>query len=155
MTLSKVNRTEEVVPTLQSGSSTTNKAWFWPKIRPGKITLKIARSALSGDPTAGSLVTNHSIFNKWPWIKLLELKRGFLHHTQAPRPQIQPELAKKPRQNHPQNSMFRSVRGSDSCYIGNQSLYFHSMTLSKDIRAQEGVPTSHTGSRTTNKAWIG
>ena len=36
--------------------------------------------------------------------------------------------------------MFRSVRGSDSGYIGNQLLYFHEMTLSKPISAQEGGP---------------
>ena len=44
-------------------------------------------------------------------------------------------------QKHAQNSMFGSVKGSDSCHIGNQSLYFHYMTLSKAIRAQEEVPT--------------
>ena len=36
----------------------------WPKQRPAKIPLKIARFALSGDPTADTSATNHSIFIK-------------------------------------------------------------------------------------------
>ena len=64
-----------------------------------------------------------------------------------------PLLAKKaPSPNHPKNSMFRSIRVSDSCHIGVQPLYFHSMTLSKVTRAQEWVPTSRSGSPTTNMA---
>ena len=60
----------------------------------------------------------------------------------AQRPQIWPELAKNtPSLNDPQNSTFHSARGSDSCYIGYQQLYFYWITLSKVIRAQdeEGV----------------
>ena len=75
-------------------------------------------------------------------MKLLGLKRRILHHKVAQQPQICPELAQKlPEQNHPQNGTFRSARGSDGCYIGYQPLCFHSMTLSKVFRAQEGVPT--------------
>ena len=85
-----------------------------PHIRP-----EIARSALSVHPTVVTLATNHSIFPKWPWVKLLGLKRRFLHHKVAPRPQRCLELGKEtPRQKHPENSTFRSVRGSDICYIG-------------------------------------
>ena len=63
-------------------------------------------------------------------------------------------MAKK-RQNHPQHSTFHSVRGSDSCYISNQPLYFHKITLNKVFSAQEGAPTAQSGSSTTNAAWIG
>ena len=102
-------------------------------------------------PTAVTLVINHLISIKWPWVKLLELKRRVLHHTVAPWPQNQLELAKKTlSQNHPQNSTFRSVRGSDSWWIGNQLLHFHLMTLGKVIRAQEEVAASQSGSPTAN-----
>ena len=47
-----------------------------------------------------------------------------------------PELAKNYVQHHPQNVTLRSGRGPDRCYIGNQPLYFHWMTLSRVIRAQ-------------------
>ena len=66
-----------------------------PKKTEAKNTPKIAPSALSGDPSAVTAATNYSIFIKCPWVKLSELKRGFLHHKVAPRPQTQPELAKK------------------------------------------------------------
>ena len=59
----------------------------------------------------------------------------------APQSQIQPELTKTtPSQHDPQNSTFCSATGSDSCYIGNQPLYFHQMTPS-DLR----FPTSAKG----------
>ena len=65
----------------------------WPQIlpelakkHPAKIIPKIACSVLSGDPTAATSATNHSIFVKWPWVKLLGLKRGFLCHKVAPQP---------------------------------------------------------------------
>ena len=65
-------------------------------------------------------------FIKQTWVNLFGLYRWFLHHKVATRPQIRPELAKKtPSQNHIQNRTFRSLRGSDSCYIGNQPLYCH------------------------------
>ena len=117
-----------------------------------KITPEIARSALSGDLTAVTSVTNHSFFIIWPYIrKLLGLKSGFLLRKVAPRPQIWPELAKKTlSQNHSQNSILRSVRGSHSCHIGNQPFYFHWMTLTKVTRAEEEIPTSQSGSATTN-----
>ena len=54
-------RAQEGVPTPQSGSSITKNAMNWPKQRRAKITLKIARSALSGDPTAVTSVCNHFI----------------------------------------------------------------------------------------------
>ena len=59
-----------------------------------------------------------------------------------------------PSQNHSQNSMFRYIGGFNSCYIGNQPLYFQWVTLSKIIRAQEGVPTPQSGPPTRNTAWI-
>ena len=123
----------------------------WTKTCPAIITPKLARSALSRDPTAVTSATNHSIFTKWPWVTLLELKRRFLHHKVALRPHKWPELAKNT-QNHPKNTRFCSVRGSDSCYIGNQPLYFHQMTLSQLIRALEvgsyitkWLPANHDG----------
>ena len=47
-----------------------------------------------------SSVTNHSILNEWPKIKVSELKRGYLHHKVAPHPQKQPGVANK----HPKSS---------------------------------------------------
>ena len=114
-----------------------------------KTTPKIARSALSGDPTSVTSVTNHSILIESPQVKILGLKRGFIHHKAASWPQIHPESVKKtPRQNHIQNSTFYSVRGSDSYYIDNQWLYIiHQINLSKLIRVQEGFFTSQNGPR--------
>ena len=85
-------------------------------------------------------------------VKILELKRGFIHHKVVPRPQKRPRLVKNMRsQNHLQNSMFGSVRGSGSC-IGYQPHYYHQMTLSDVIRNQEGVPASQSGSPNANTA---
>ena len=64
--LSKLIRAQEGVPIAQSGTSSTKVAWICKKKHSAKINTKIARSALSGDPTAFTLVTNHSIFIKWP-----------------------------------------------------------------------------------------
>ena len=139
MTLSKGIRAQEGVPTSQTGSPATNTAWIGQNNTQPKSPPKRAHSALPGNPTAVTSVTNHSSCLTWPWINLLELRRGFLHHKVFPRPQIRPEFAKTTlRQNHLQNSTFRSVRGSNGCYMGNQPLYFDEMTLSKPIRAQDG-----------------
>ena len=62
--LSKVIRAQEGVPTSQSGSPTTNTAQIGKKYAQPKPPPKTARSALSGNPTAGALVTNHSNFIK-------------------------------------------------------------------------------------------
>ena len=71
---------------------------------PAKITPEIAHSALSGDPTAVTLVANHSFLIKFLQIKLSGLKRGFLHHKVVPRPQMRTEFAKKrPAKISPQN----------------------------------------------------
>ena len=48
----------------------------------------------------------------------------------------------------PPKSMFRSVRATDSWYIGKQPLCVHQMTLSKVTRAQEGGSASQSGSPT-------
>ena len=125
MALSKVIRVQEGFAEPQSGSPATKRP-EWAEKRLVKSTPKIARSPLSGHRTAVTSVTNHFIFMKWPWVKLIGLKRGFLNHKVTPRPQIRPELEKKtPSRNHLQNSTFSSVRGSDNCYIGNQPLFFH------------------------------
>ena len=99
-------------------------AWICQKTT--KIISKIARSALSRDLTAVTSATNHFIFIKWPYVsKVIRAKRGFSHHKVAPRSQIRPELAKiTVSQNHPQNSMFCSARGSNSWCIGYQQLHF-------------------------------
>ena len=64
MTLGKVIRAQEGVPTSQSGAPTTNTAEIGKQKRLAKITVRIARSALPGDPTAVTSATNHSIFIK-------------------------------------------------------------------------------------------
>ena len=51
---------------------------------------------------------------------------------------------------------WRSSRRTDSCYVGNQPLYFQYMTLKKlCIRAQEGIPRSQLGAPTTIAASSG
>ena len=55
--------------------------------------MKIGKKLLV-DPKQ-TVATNHSVFLKWPQVKLLELKGGFLHHEMGPRSQKRPELAKK------------------------------------------------------------
>ena len=154
MTLSNVIRAQEEVPTSQSDSPTTNMSWIRQNHTQPKCTPKTARSALPGVPIAGASVTNHFIFIKGPWVKLSALRRGFLHHKVAPRPQIWPELAKNtPSQNHPQNCTFRSARCSDGCYIGYQQLKWPWVKLSALRRGFLLTPKS--SSRTTNMTWIG
>ena len=126
ITLSKVIRDQERILTSQRGSPITKLAWIGQKKCPAKITPKIAHFALSGDPIAVTSAANNFVFIKWPWVKLSELKRGFLHHKVAPRPRKWPELVKNtPSQNPPQNSTFGSVKASDRCQMDNQPLYFH------------------------------
>ena len=111
----KVSKTYQTV--LRESSATRNVA---PKIIP-----KMSCYALSGDLTGVTSVTNHSIFVKWPEVKLLGLKRGFLHHKMPLRPQIWPQIAKNlPSQNHPQNSTFCSVSGQTAVtLVSNRSIF--------------------------------
>ena len=126
MTLSKVIRAQEGFPTPQSGSPTTKMTWIGQKHAQPKWTPKTAHSTLPGDTIAVTLVANHSVFVKWPWVKLLELKRGFLHHKVASRPQKWPGLAKNTlSHSDPQNRTFGSVKGYDRWYIGSKALSFH------------------------------
>ena len=85
--LSKVTRAQEGIPTSQSGLN-------WPKNAQNHS--KMSRSALSGDLTATTLTTNHSIFNKRP-SKCYEGSRRHsqIHDKVASHPQKRPELAKK------------------------------------------------------------
>ena len=62
--LSNVLRAQERTPTSQNSSPATKTAWVGQKTP--KIISKISRSALSGDPIAVTLVTNHSIFIELP-----------------------------------------------------------------------------------------
>ena len=62
MTLSELIRAKEGVPISQSGLSATKEGLNWPKNAKNKIVPEIANSALSGDLTAVTLVTNHFIF---------------------------------------------------------------------------------------------
>ena len=126
MKLGKLTRAQEGVSYITKFPCGHKNDLNWPKQHTVQNTPKIARFALSGDPPAVTSLTNDSIFNKFPQVKLLELKRGFLHHKVPLRTQKRPELAKTTSsRNHFQNSEFGSVRGSDSCYIGNQPVYFH------------------------------
>ena len=59
MTLGKGIRAQEGIPTSQSGPMNTKLAWIGHKLP--KITQKISRFALWGEPTAVTSVTNHSI----------------------------------------------------------------------------------------------
>ena len=148
----------EVAPRPQKWSELAKKT---PNIIP-----KISRYSLSGDPTGATLATKHSFFQNRSRVKLLGTKRGIIHHKVAPRPQKQPELKKNAQNitkwlpdhrsglnlhffNHLLFSMFRSVKGHDMCFIGNQPLCFYLMGINKVIRDQEGIPTSQSGSLTT------
>ena len=64
MTHSIVLRAQEGVPTSQSGYLTTKCCLNFSNKRLAKITPKKACSALSGDLTAVTLVTNHPSFIK-------------------------------------------------------------------------------------------
>ena len=66
MTLSKLIRAQEEVPTSQSGSATTNTAGIGQKHAQPKSPPKIAHSVLPEDPTAVTSVTNHFVFIKRP-----------------------------------------------------------------------------------------
>ena len=123
MTLHKVIRAQERVPTSHSGSLATEMSLIGQKTP--KIILKISCSALSGDPTDVISATNHSkcydignqplFFRQMALVNLLGIKRGFLHHKVSHGPQNWPELAKK-HPNHPQNITFRSTAGLGGQY---------------------------------------
>ena len=89
----------------------------WIGQKTPKIIPKISCSTLARDLTGVTLAANHSVLIKWAQVKLLVLKRGFLHHKVAPWPHQQPELTAIT-QNHTKNIMFHSARGQDRCYIG-------------------------------------
>ena len=57
--------------------------------------------------------------------ELIRALEGYPSHKVAPNHKYSLNWGeKKLSQNHPQNSTVRSVSGYDSCYIGNQLLYF-------------------------------
>ena len=117
MTLSKVIRAEEGIPTSQSGSRTPKVTWVEEKTV--KIIPCISRFPLpGGDPTGVTSANNQSIFRKWFRVKLSGLQRGFLHHKVAPRSQKQPESTKEiSKMIFCVHSTFRSVNGDIKCYI--------------------------------------
>ena len=95
MTLNKDIRAQEGIPTSQSGSPTTKAAWIGKK---SKSISKMLCSALSGNLTGVTLTTNHSVFNKWLYVKSLHRaqERVATHRVPPPPPpQKWPELAKK------------------------------------------------------------
>ena len=66
-------------------------------------------------------------------IKILRLKRGWSKNNVALGPQKPPELSEK-HPTSPQNITCCSGRGPGSCHIGIQPLYFHLMTLNKELK---------------------
>ena len=60
-----------------------------------KVISKISHYALSGEPTAVTSPTNHSISLNDPKVKLFGLRRGFLHHKVPHQTTKNPELAQK------------------------------------------------------------
>ena len=64
MTLRNAIRSQEEVPTSQSGLADHKYVLNWPKTRPAKMTTKTAGSAQLGDPIAVTSVTNNFIFIK-------------------------------------------------------------------------------------------
>ena len=80
-------RVQEGVPIAQSDSPINKMAWI------GQKTRKHPPNSTFCSFRASDRCYNHSYFNKWPWGKLLGLKKGFLQHTVAPRSLKWPELA--------------------------------------------------------------
>ena len=123
----------------------------------GRLQRKIAHSVLPGDPKAVTLVTDHSISIKWPRVKLLELKRGFLHHTVAQRPKICPQSTKNKLSAKMIPKIVCSALSGNSTGVtlaANQ-WPFIKWPWVKFLRAQEGVPTPQRGSPATKTTWIG
>ena len=76
MTLSKVIWAQEGIPIHITKLLPDHKCGLnWPKQHPAKITPKRARSALSGDATPVTLVTNHSIFNQMTLSKVIRAQQ--------------------------------------------------------------------------------
>ena len=86
MTLNKVTRAQEGIPTSQSGSPATKAAKIGQKM--SKITPKISCSALAGNSKDVTLAINQLLFIKLPQVILLGLTRGFPDHKTAPLPQM-------------------------------------------------------------------
>ena len=89
MTLSKVIRAQDgliyhnVAPQPRKQPDFSKKSCKSPKkyhVPPWQGTREMfhwqSPSALSGDQTGVTLATNHSIFNKWPWVKIFGPERG-------------------------------------------------------------------------------
>ena len=130
-----------------------NNSLKWPENvqnHPQNVTFHSVRR-----PNRCYIVNQPLFFNKWHYGKLLGLERGLLHHK-VPPPTTKAAWIGE-RTSKITSKMSRSAPSGDptGCYISNQPLYFQEMTLSKVIRAQEGVPTSQSGSPITNMAWIG
>ena len=67
----------------------------------------------------------NSIFIKWPSVKILGIKRGFLHSKWLPYQQRGLNWPKNSKIT-PKNSMLPSDRRPDKCFIDNQPLYVFS-----------------------------
>ena len=86
--------------------------------------------------------------------KLLRLKRWFLDHKVAPRPQKQPELAKKRQQESPKYRI-PLWQGTRQMLHRQLTILFTLNDPKKVIKPQEVIPRSQIGSQTTKAAWIG
>ena len=106
----------------QCGSLTTRALKIIQESK--KITQKNSLSALTGDPMAVNLPTNHSIFMKWSQVRLLGFKMVYPDHKVILWLQKLPKLAKR-RQKALKHFTFCSGGGSNSCYIDHQPLCFY------------------------------
>ena len=105
----------------------------------------MSRSALSGDPVALTLATNHSIFIKMTLSKVIRAQEGIS------RPQSGTPTTKAAGigQKCPQSSQKYHAplcQATPQLLHRQRPLLFHQMTLSKSIRAQERIPRSQSGS---------
>ena len=100
-------------------------------------------------------VTNHSIFIKCPQVKLSGLKRGSYITKWLPHHKCRLNSPKKCKAKiTPKIACFTlSDYPTAVTLVTNHSIFIECLP-SKVIRAQKGVPTSQSGSLTTNTAWI-
>ena len=140
MTLSKVIRDQEGVPTSQNASPTTNMFWNGQKItqpkssqkkRPelakkhqAKITPENStfRSARQSD---SCYIGKQPLYFRQMTLSKVDRAHKRVHSSQNDSPTTNMSWIdrKKHIHNHPQNSTFRSVTRSHSCHTGNEPLY--------------------------------
>ena len=109
------------------------------------------RCSRGGLPAVTLVINNHSVFIKRSLVRLWGLKTGYPDHKVAPWPQKRHKLVKKVKK---QSFTCFSGRGPNSCFIGNQPLYFHLIIISTVLWAKKGVSRPYNSSPTIKRTWI-